>query len=39
MLRQGETIFRRDIVLRDAWRRIEEFFDRTVKNGPAMTSK
>jgi dipeptidyl aminopeptidase/acylaminoacyl peptidase len=30
--------FRRDIVLRDAWRRAEEFFDRTVKNGPAMTS-
>ncbi|HEY7291707.1 MAG TPA: prolyl oligopeptidase family serine peptidase [Vicinamibacterales bacterium] len=27
--------FRRDIVLRDAWRRIEEFFDRTVKNAPA----
>src|SRR3954469_14337883 len=24
--------FRRDIVLRDAWRRAEEFFDRTVKN-------
>jgi dipeptidyl aminopeptidase/acylaminoacyl peptidase len=31
--------FRRDIVLRDAWRRIEEFFDRTVKNGPVMTSR
>ncbi|MBY0493628.1 MAG: prolyl oligopeptidase family serine peptidase [Cyanobacteria bacterium] len=31
--------FRRDIVLRDAWRRIEEFFDRTVKNGPVMTSQ
>ena len=31
--------FRRDIVLCDAWRRIEEFFDRTVKNGPVMTSK
>jgi dipeptidyl aminopeptidase/acylaminoacyl peptidase len=31
--------FRRDIVLRDAWKRIEEFFDRTVKNGPPMTSK
>jgi dipeptidyl aminopeptidase/acylaminoacyl peptidase len=30
--------FRRDIVLRDAWRRAEEFFDRTVKNGPAMAS-
>jgi len=27
------------MVLRDAWRRIEEFFDRTVKNGPVMTSK
>jgi len=25
--------FRRDIVLRDAWKRVEEFFDRTVKNG------
>jgi len=24
--------FRRDIVLRDAWKRVEEFFDRTVKN-------
>ena len=31
--------FRRDIVLRDAWKRIEEFFDRTVKNGPVMVSK
>jgi dipeptidyl aminopeptidase/acylaminoacyl peptidase len=31
--------FRRDHVLRDAWKRIEEFFDRTVKNGPVMTSK
>ena len=31
--------FRRDMVLRDAWRRIEEFFDRTVRNGPVMTSK
>ena len=31
--------FRRDHVLRDAWRRIEEFFDRTVKNGPVMSSK
>jgi dipeptidyl aminopeptidase/acylaminoacyl peptidase len=30
--------FRRDIVLRDAWRRIEEFFDRTVKNGPPQAS-
>jgi dipeptidyl aminopeptidase/acylaminoacyl peptidase len=30
--------FRRDIVLRDAWKRAEEFFDRTVKNGPAMSS-
>ena len=30
--------FRRDIVLRDAWRRAEEFFDRTVKNGPHLTS-
>ena len=31
--------FRRDFVLRDAWTRIEEFFDRTVKNGPVMTSR
>jgi dipeptidyl aminopeptidase/acylaminoacyl peptidase len=31
--------FRRDIVLRDAWRRIEDFFDRTVKNGAVMISK
>jgi dipeptidyl aminopeptidase/acylaminoacyl peptidase len=30
--------FRRDIVLRDAWKRAEEFFDRTVKNGQLMTS-
>jgi dipeptidyl aminopeptidase/acylaminoacyl peptidase len=30
--------FRRDIVLRDAWRRIEEFFDRTVKNAPPLRS-
>ncbi|HEX8030890.1 MAG TPA: alpha/beta fold hydrolase [Vicinamibacterales bacterium] len=31
--------FRRDMVLRDAWRRIEVFFDRTVKNGSPMISK
>ena len=30
--------FRRDIVLRDAWKRAEEFFDRTVKNGPHLSS-
>jgi dipeptidyl aminopeptidase/acylaminoacyl peptidase len=30
--------FRRDTVLRDAWRRAEEFFDRNVKNGPVMNS-
>jgi dipeptidyl aminopeptidase/acylaminoacyl peptidase len=30
--------FRRDIVLRDAWRRAEEFFDRTVKNAPPLHS-
>jgi dipeptidyl aminopeptidase/acylaminoacyl peptidase len=30
--------FRRDIVLRDAWKRIEEFFERTVKNSASMTS-
>ena len=26
-------LFRRDIVLRDAWRRAEDFFERTVKHG------
>jgi dipeptidyl aminopeptidase/acylaminoacyl peptidase len=31
--------FRRDHVLRDAWRRIEEFFDRTVKNGSLLSSR
>lgn len=31
--------FRRDIVLRDAWKRIDEFFDRNVKNGAVMISK
>ena len=31
--------FRRDIVLRDAWKRAEEFFDRELKNGPVMASK
>jgi dipeptidyl aminopeptidase/acylaminoacyl peptidase len=31
--------FRRDTVLRDAWRRIEEFFDRTVRNGAALSSR
>jgi dipeptidyl aminopeptidase/acylaminoacyl peptidase len=30
--------FRRDIVLRDAWKRAEDFFERTVKNGPPMAS-
>jgi dipeptidyl aminopeptidase/acylaminoacyl peptidase len=30
--------FRRDIVLRDAWKRAEDFFDRTVKNGAPMPS-
>jgi dipeptidyl aminopeptidase/acylaminoacyl peptidase len=30
--------FRRDTVLRDAWKRIEEFFDRTVKNKSAAAS-
>jgi hypothetical protein len=30
--------FRHDIVLRDAWKRADEFFDRTVKNGPHLTS-
>ena len=31
--------FRRDIVLRDAWRRAEAFFDRHVKDGALMTSQ
>jgi len=31
--------FRRDIVLRDAWKRIDEFFERNVKNGPVLVSK
>ncbi len=31
--------FRRDTVLRDAWRRLDEFFDRTVRHGAAMTSR
>jgi dipeptidyl aminopeptidase/acylaminoacyl peptidase len=30
--------FRRDFVLRDAWKRAEAFFDRTVMNGPPMVS-
>ena len=31
--------FRRDIVLRDAWRRAEQFFDRHLKNGPKLSSQ
>jgi dipeptidyl aminopeptidase/acylaminoacyl peptidase len=31
--------FRRTHVLRDAWRRAEEFFDRHLKNGPLITSE
>ncbi len=31
--------FRRGHVLRDAWRRIEEFFDRHLKHGQAITSQ
>ena len=31
--------FRRDIVLRDAWKRIEDFFDRNVKNGAVLVSQ
>jgi len=31
--------FRRDFVLRDAWRRAEEFFERELKNGSPMTSR
>jgi dipeptidyl aminopeptidase/acylaminoacyl peptidase len=36
----GEThFFRRDIVLRDAWKRVEDFFDRNLKSGPNMVSQ
>jgi dipeptidyl aminopeptidase/acylaminoacyl peptidase len=31
--------FRRDIVLQDAWKRAEAFFDRELKAGPLMVSK
>lgn len=31
--------FRRDIVLRDAWKRVEDFFDRQLKAGPTMASR
>jgi dipeptidyl aminopeptidase/acylaminoacyl peptidase len=31
--------FRRDIVLRDAWKRVEAFFDRHVRDGPPMPSR
>ena len=31
--------FRRDIVLRDAWKRAEDFFERNLKAGPTMTSQ
>ena len=31
--------FRRAIVLKDAWKRAEEFFDRQLKNGPALPSQ
>ncbi len=31
--------FRRDIVLRDAWKRAEEFFERQLKAGPVMGSQ
>jgi dipeptidyl aminopeptidase/acylaminoacyl peptidase len=31
--------FRRAHVLRDAWKRAEEFFDKNLKQGPAMTSQ
>jgi hypothetical protein len=30
--------FRPDMVLRDAWRRVEAFFERHVRNGPVMSS-
>jgi len=31
--------FRRDIVLRDAWKRADEFFEKHLKSGPVMTSQ
>ena len=31
--------FRRAIVLRDAWKRVEDFFDRQLKAGPVMASQ
>ena len=31
--------FRRAIVLRDAWKRAEDFFDRNLKAGPNMVSQ
>jgi dipeptidyl aminopeptidase/acylaminoacyl peptidase len=31
--------FRRDIVLRDAWKRAEQFFDRTVKSASPLTAR
>lgn len=31
--------FRRAYVLRDAWRRAEDFFDRNLKSGPPMASQ
>ena len=31
--------FRRAHVLRDAWRRVEAFFDANLKNGAPMTSR
>jgi dipeptidyl aminopeptidase/acylaminoacyl peptidase len=36
----GEThFFRRAHILRDAWRRAEEFFDRHLKNSASITSE
>ena len=31
--------FRRDITLRAAWKRIEDFFERNLISGPVMTSQ
>ena len=31
--------FRRAFVLRDAWRRAEDFFDRNLKNGEVLSSQ
>ncbi|MGE3191079.1 MAG: prolyl oligopeptidase family serine peptidase, partial [Vicinamibacterales bacterium] len=34
-----QHFFRREHILRDAWKRIDDFFDRTVRNGEHLTSR